>query len=320
MKQLVLIVALAAAFAAPAWADGTTSAGPTTTSAAGDTATGPGAAAAATVIPGQTPAGSQNGVSVLTNGQAGVNYYNPSTAAGANAYAGPASSGIMSSVYGGDTASGADSAAVGNEATATGFDSAAITASTATGSQSRALGLASTADGSTSAATGAASAAFGVGATASGTGSVALGAFSSATGQGSVALGDGSTDGGQAGVVSVGGPQNQRRITNVAPGIAPSDAVNVGQMNQAISGILSQANRHADAVASMAAATSMAPQFGPKGWALTTAAAGVGSGAAFGIGVAHAFAVRNHPAYWQAAAGLGNDGAAMVKIGASIGW
>jgi autotransporter adhesin len=51
-----------------------------------------------------------------------------------------------------------------------------------------------------------------------------------ATGANSVALGANSTDGGQSNVVSVGSPGAERRITNVAPGVGPTDAVNYSQL------------------------------------------------------------------------------------------
>jgi autotransporter adhesin len=60
--------------------------------------------------------------------------------------------------------------------------------------------------------------------------SVAIGNFSTASGAGSVALGFGSTNGGISHVVSVGAPQAERRITNVAAGIDPTDAVNMSQL------------------------------------------------------------------------------------------
>jgi autotransporter adhesin len=40
--------------------------------------------------------------------------------------------------------------------------------------------------------------------------------------------------------VSVGAPGSERRITNVAAGIAPTDAVNVGQLNSVAAGFQSQ--------------------------------------------------------------------------------
>lgn len=73
-------------------------------------------------------------------------------------------------------------------------------------------------------------AAFGAGAAVTGANSVALGAYSSATAANSVALGANSVAS-QPNTVSVGAPGNERRITNVAAGVAPTDAVNVSQLN-----------------------------------------------------------------------------------------
>jgi autotransporter adhesin len=71
----------------------------------------------------------------------------------------------------------------------------------------------------------------GDGAVATGGASTAIGYRASASGVNSVALGAGSSDGGQANVVSVGSPGNERRITNVAPGVGGTDAVNMNQLN-----------------------------------------------------------------------------------------
>ncbi|MDA8260649.1 MAG: adhesin [Betaproteobacteria bacterium] len=166
--------------------------------------------------------------------------------------------------------------------------------------------------------------AIGYQANAAGANSVALGYQAQALGNNSVALGAGSVAN-RADSVSVGSASQQRQITNVAPGTQATDAVNLGQVDgligQATSGILGQANQHADEVAAMAAATSMAPQFGPKGYALTAAVAGVGGESAVGIGFARAFRFHDHPAYWQASVGFnGGSGTAAIKIGTSIGW
>ncbi len=60
---------------------------------------------------------------------------------------------------------------------------------------------------------------------------VAIGRNAKASGGGSVVLGAGSTDAGLANVVSVGSASQQRRIVNVAAGVANTDAVNVSQLN-----------------------------------------------------------------------------------------
>ncbi|MDR6539782.1 beta strand repeat-containing protein, partial [Variovorax soli] len=66
-----------------------------------------------------------------------------------------------------------------------------------------------------------------------GTDSTAIGSGAESIGQNSVALGNNSFDGGQDNVVSVGSVGAERRITNVAPGTADTDAVNISQLNSA---------------------------------------------------------------------------------------
>ncbi len=166
--------------------------------------------------------------------------------------------------------------------------------------------------------------AIGYQANAAGANSVALGYQATANGANSVALGAGSVAN-RDNSVSVGSAAQQRQITNVAPGTAPNDAATVGQVaglvSQATSGILSQANAHADSVAAMAAAVSTPPRFGALGYSLTAGVAGVGSASAVGASFARAFSFHDHPAYWSAGVGFnGSSGTAMVKVGASIGW
>jgi len=69
----------------------------------------------------------------------------------------------------------------------------------------------------------------GAGAQATGTNTTAVGDNAVASGANSVALGNGSIAD-QANTVSVGSPGSERRITNVAAGIAPTDAVNFSQL------------------------------------------------------------------------------------------
>ncbi|WP_240057217.1 YadA-like family protein [Paraburkholderia azotifigens] len=107
-------------------------------------------------------------------------------------------------------------------------------AAQAGGSHATAMGALSVASGSQSVATGYA-------ANASGQNAVATGANANASGNNSVALGAGSVAD-QDNTVSVGSATQQRRITNVAAGTATTDAVNVGQLNDAIA----QANASVD--------------------------------------------------------------------------
>ncbi|MCG5074421.1 YadA-like family protein [Paraburkholderia tagetis] len=106
-------------------------------------------------------------------------------------------------------------------------------------------------------ATGSNSIAAGGGATASGANSTAMGDKAAATADNSVALGANSVAD-QANTVSVGSTGNERRITNVANGVAPTDAANMGQlqsgMNQLQSGMNSVAR---NAYGGVAAATAL---------------------------------------------------------------
>ncbi|NID16513.1 YadA-like family protein [Luteibacter yeojuensis] len=82
-------------------------------------------------------------------------------------------------------------------------------------------------------ATGSNSTASGAGSSATGNNSTAVGANSSATGDNSVAIGTGSVASGNN-TVSVGSAGHERTVTNVAAGTAPTDAVNVSQLDQAV--------------------------------------------------------------------------------------
>ena len=87
---------------------------------------------------------------------------------------------------------------------------------------------------------------------ATGVGSIVIGGNSFSSGNSSIVLGENSTDGGASDVLSIGNASTglTRRITNVAPGIASSDAATVGQLQSTTSGILSQANSYTDSAVS----------------------------------------------------------------------
>nr|WP_244125612.1 YadA-like family protein [Burkholderia gladioli] len=101
----------------------------------------------------------------------------------------------------------------------------------------------SSAGGNGAVASGNNSTAVGNGSTASGTGSTTIGAGSTSSGNNSVAIGAGSNDGGRNNVVSIGTADTPRQITNVAAGTAPTDGVNVQQLNAAVG----NANAYTDA-------------------------------------------------------------------------
>jgi autotransporter adhesin len=109
-----------------------------------------------------------------------------------------------------------------------------------------ASGVNASAGGNGAVASGAQSLATGNNSRATGAGSTAVGYGSTSSGTSSVALGDGSDDGGEANVVSVGSAAQTRRVTNVAAGLSTTDAVNVGQLNSAMTRTLTSANAYTD--------------------------------------------------------------------------
>ncbi|OJB64783.1 hypothetical protein BGV60_02610 [Burkholderia ubonensis] len=85
----------------------------------------------------------------------------------------------------------------------------------------------------------------GGGAAASGTNAVALGKNATAAGDNSVAIGAGSVAT-APNTVSFGAPGSERRLTNVAPAVNGTDAVNLNQVNGAVAAGVSQANSYTD--------------------------------------------------------------------------
>jgi autotransporter adhesin len=155
------------------------------------------------------------------------------------------------------------------------------------GTPASASGTDSIAIGNGASAPGAAAIAIGAGTTTSGDHSVALGAGSSAPASNSVALGANSVAD-RDNSVSVGAPGAERQITNVAAGTAPTDAVNVGQMSSAISGVY-QSMHDMDrdfrrGIASSAALNIVTPYL-PGRTTLNAGVAGYRGQAAIGIGV-----------------------------------
>jgi trimeric autotransporter adhesin len=94
-------------------------------------------------------------------------------------------------------------------------------------------------------ASGADSMAAGAGAVASGSGSLALGTQAQAIAPGSVALGYASVAD-RANTVSVGSAGAERQIVHVADGIAPTDAVNLRQLQGGMAGAVDSANAYTD--------------------------------------------------------------------------
>jgi autotransporter adhesin len=114
-------------------------------------------------------------------------------------------------------------------------------ATTAMGVNSFANGTTASAFGQGAFANGDATTAVGQGSVAGATGATALGVGAQALAINSVAIGSGSVAT-LANTVSFGAPGNERRLTNVAAGINPTDAVNMSQLSSFNSGFQSQIN------------------------------------------------------------------------------
>jgi len=154
---------------------------------------------------------------------------------------------------------GATTTTVATGATAYGSQSLAQDANTtAIGFRSTATNQGSVAIGYQSQAIGDPTVAVGANATALGANAVALGAGSTAIASNSVALGANSVAD-QPNTVSVGSPGNERRITNVAPGVNPTDAVNVSQL-QGVQQSVNDVARSAYTGVAMAGALAGLPQ------------------------------------------------------------
>ncbi|WP_445707369.1 YadA-like family protein [Burkholderia orbicola] len=225
-----------------------------TAARAGSSATAIGANASATgtsavALGGNTVASAQNATAIGTlsraTGAESAAVGTSANAAGANASAfGQAASAQAVNT----TAMGSRSAATADGATALGYSASAVGANAiAVGRQASTSGTYGTAIGYQ--AKGATNAVgVGVLADASGNASVALGNRASGTGTSAVAIGSGATAGNANAValgagsvtnrdnsVSVGSAAQQRQITNLAAGTQNTDAVNLGQMNTALS-------------------------------------------------------------------------------------
>ena len=200
------------------------------------------------------------------------------------------------------TASGTNAIAIGGNAQATQSGSVAIGLnSSSTGVNAIAIGTGAVATGSVAvgaaASAGNGGAAFGDGAVATGANSAALGTNASATAANSVAIGSGSTNT-VANTVSFGSAGNERRLTNVAAGINPTDAVNVGQLQSTVAGFQSQlgglqsqiVDNQREARRGIVAAVATAPVMMPSAPGKTTVAVNTGyyrGETGVGIGVSH---------------------------------
>ena len=164
-------------------------------------------------------------------------------------------------------------------ASAFGFSSTAGKWGTAAGLSSDASGTGSTAIGYGSKAPGLNSTALGSASTASGQGAVAIGSGAAAKYDGSAAIGAGSSTANSlaalqndaaytpsagaaisgatpSGEVSVGASGSERRLTNVAAGGAPTDAVNVSQLSTATASLSTSLATTNGTIASLSTSTS----------------------------------------------------------------
>jgi len=153
---------------------------------------------------------------------------------------------------------------------------------------------------------------------ANGNNSVALGANTVANGNNSVALGQGSVAN-RANSVSVGNVATglARQITNVAPGTAGTDAVNVNQLEQATAGALGQAKTYA-AAAAAAAMAQTAPQLLPGQHDAVAAKVGYFDGQS-AIGASYAHLLNRH-ALGTFSLSATQDGQVGASAGVQFGW
>ena len=146
---------------------------------------------------------------------------------------------------------------------------------------------------------------------------MALGANTLASGDNSVALGQGSTAD-RANSVSVGNAATglNRQITNVAPGTAPTDAVNLGQMQGAVSAMGQDAKNYAAKGIASSLAIPSIPALAPgKSWV----GAAVGTyGGQSALGVAWGYQVNanvNMGLGVATSSGNGSRPAAKAQVG-----
>ncbi|WP_349252972.1 YadA-like family protein [Burkholderia cenocepacia] len=254
LNQLNSAIAAAATASNPYVAISTGTYAAATAARAGSSATAIGANASATgtsavALGGNTVASTQNATAIGTlsraTGSESAAVGTSANAAGANASAFGQAAGAQAA---NTTAVGSRSAATADGATALGYSASAVGANAiAVGRQASTSGTYGTAIGYQ--AKGATNAVgVGVLADASGNASVALGNRASSAGTNAVAIGSGATAGNANAValgagsvtnrdnsVSVGSAAQQRQITNLAAGTQNTDAVNLGQMNTALS-------------------------------------------------------------------------------------
>ncbi|HDR9102843.1 TPA: YadA-like family protein, partial [Burkholderia vietnamiensis] len=190
-----------------------------------------------------------------------------------------------------------------------------------TGAGSVATGTDATAIGSNAVATGDRSVALGVGAVAQGSGSIAVGSGASTTGANAVALGAGSVAD-RDDSVSIGNSATgtTRTLTNVSAGTAPTDAVNVQQLNDTVTNLSNRIEHdRRDANGGIAAAVAIAslPQAPAPGKSMVA----IGGGT-YGGQSAMALGISTYAGHWILKANGSTDtrGTVAAGVGAGFVW
>jgi len=175
---------------------------------------------------------------------------------------------------------------------------------------------------------GAGAAAIGNGSQATGNGALAVGRNAKALAAGAMALGDGSTASasnavalGQGSVadrpdsVSVGNAATgyQRQVTNVAPGVAASDAVNLAQMERAVAVSYGQAREFAARGVAQAMAMPSIPMLAPGRKWLGAAVGHYAGQSALGVAFAYQLDER-----WSVGAGLSAAAGNSAQLGGRL--
>lgn len=146
--------------------------------------------------------------------------------------------------------------------------------------------------------------------------SLAMGTSATASAANSVALGSNSVAS-EANTVSVGSMGNERRITNVAPGVNGTDAVNVDQLNNLkgdVTNLINSSSNLASAGTAAAMAAATIPQSILPGKGMVGAAMGTYNGqAAMALGLSKV----TDNGKWVIRATLTGD--TQKKYGAAVG-
>jgi autotransporter adhesin len=244
--------------------------------------------------------------------------------------AGSASGQNATAVGPGSTASGDESFAGGYNSQATQDGGVALgSGASSTGVNSVAIGAGSSATGSVAVGAGASAgndgAAVGDFAVATGDDSAALGPRARALAANSVAIGGGSVADAPNTVSFGGGPLGPRRLTNVAPGVNPLDAVNYEQFATLQTSVADAFGQISDDIGTTEEGVAMA--LAMAGGAMLYPEEDFAFSANWGTfagrhGVAFGFAARGDE-HWSVNAGLAaglNEGAVGGRAGVRYGW